>query len=653
MNRLALLLLAVFLTQSHLYSASSRPSESEIEETVPTYSVVEPASEIVDTLHEPEVEEDKELELTRKEKTLVQQLEDYRLSSHLFLSGVPSEYGEFIELSSPENKLVTLTPKVVIKGKNAFLSPTYINSTPVRLRGDGNFYYEIEVPNYGKQTIYVTFTTPDSHYFTLERKVLRLFPPPDIDNFSLNRREFVFFFNTNFIYNPDRVRKLSDPFTRADLAYFIGQLKGVSKQIESSSQFEDVPEDLWVSPFVSYVVKERVMSEYPDGLFRPNNQVNKSEYLMTMVRTLNLALDQSVGNLPYKDVDLTHWSAKFIRTALKEGLIAPDSQLQPEKPMTLADFIVLAQRIEGVQDALDSLASFEEGFHFEENEESLMFYQPILLSLQEQREKLETLKKVEITSPKLKSVVFDESVTFSGVIFPPAPVTIGDTVVTPNVIGEFSYVVPVESGKNIIDVTLESGVQRYEIYRLTSYSDLEGHWLEGTAAQLKFLNITDKDDTFRPKEAVSRADFLIWVSRAMKWSVPSTFFVTTPVDVDASDPYYPIIMLALEKNIMSLNEEGLFRPDETLNKAEALTAIVRLLEDEEIESQYSDPFPFWDVSKRHWARQTVLKGLQYGLISPSHHFYPKKEINRSELAAIISKLPKVQAEIEALSASHD
>lgn len=651
MKPLHLLFLAIFLTQSSLLAAASRPSETEAPEQVPTYSVVE----TVDVQPEPEsdVTDVVDLELTRKEKTLVQQLEEYRLGSALFVADVPTDYKEFIELSSPENKLVTLTPKVVIKGKNAFLSPTFINSTPVRLRGDGQFYYEIEVPNYGKQTINVSFTTPDGHYFTVERKVLRLFPPPDIDNYSLNRREYVFFFNTQFIYNPDRVRKLTDTFTRADLAYFIGQLKGVGKQLESTSQFEDVPEDLWVSPYVSYVVKERVMSEYPDGLFRPNNQVNKSEYIMTMVRTLNLPLDQGTGSLPFKDVDLTHWSAKFIRTALKEGLIAPDSELNPEKPMTLAEFIELAQRIKEVQATLESLASFEEGFHFEENEDSLMFYQPILLSLQEQREKLETLKKVEITSPKLKSVVFDETVTFTGLIFPPAPVTIGDTVVTPNVIGEFSYTTPVEPGKNVIDVTLESGTKRYEIHRLTSYEDLKGHWLEATAAQLKFLNITDKDDTFRPKEAVSRAEFLIWVSRAMKWSIPSTFFATEPQDVDPSDPYYPIIMVALEQNIMSLDAEDNFRPDETLNKAEALTAIIRLLEGESIENQYSEPFPFWDVSKRHWARETVLKGLSFGLISPSHHFYPKKEINRAELAAIISKLPTVQSQLDSLSATND
>jgi hypothetical protein len=653
MTRLNLFLLAILLLQTSLYSASSRPSEVEVVETVPTASVLGSPATSTDDVSEVLLEEDVELELTRKEKTLVQKLEDFRLSSQLFLSEVPSEYADFISLSSPENRLVTLTPKVVIKGKNEFLSPTYINSTPVRLRGDGQFYYEIEVPNYGKQTIYITFTTPDSRYFTLERKVLRLFPPPDIDNYSLNRREFVFFFNTPYIYNPDRVRKLSDPFTRADLAYFIGQLKGVGKQLEAQSQFEDVPEELWVSPYVSYVVKERVMSEYPDGLFRPSNQVNKSEYLMTMVRTLNLPLDQSVTNLPFKDVDLTHWSAKFIRTALKEGLVAPDSQLQPEKPMTLAEFIQLAQRIKEVQVSLESLASFDEGFHFEENEESLMFYQPILLSLQELNEKLETLKKVEVTAPELRSVVFDETVTFSGIIFPPAPITIGDTVVTPNVVGEFHYTLPVEAGKNVVDVTTESGTQRYEIHRLTSYTDLEGHWLEATAAQLKFLNITDKDETFRPKESVSRADFLIWVSRAMQWSIPSTFFATPPEDVDESDPYYPIIMLALEQNIMSLDAEGQFRPDETLNKAEALTAIVRLLQDVQLQSQYDEPFPFWDVPKRHWARGTVAKGLEYGLISPSHHFYPKKDLNRAELAAILAKLPAVQLQLEALSAPND
>ena len=45
--------------------------------------------------------------------------------------------------------------------------------------------------------------------------------------------------------------------------------------------FDDVPLDHWANDAIRYVTEKRIMGEFPDGTFRPEQQMIKLELLLT------------------------------------------------------------------------------------------------------------------------------------------------------------------------------------------------------------------------------------------------------------------------------------------------------------------------------------------------------------------------------------
>ncbi len=575
-------------------------------------------------------------------------LEKYHVGESLYHDEIPKSYAPFIHLDSPATNFFTVKSTYEVKGKNDFLTPVFFNGTSLRLRSDGQFYLEEDIFSYNKHPIFLSVLTPDNHIFTLRRYYQRFFSPPDINNYSLNRQSYVYFFNTHFMYNPDRTRKLSDPFTRADLAYFIGQFKGLSPEADETSNFEDVPAEFWGTSYINFVVNNRIMSEFPDGLFRPQSQVNKTEYIMTLVRTLEFELEKSLTNLPYTDVDGKHWSAKFIRTALREGLILSDSKLFPETLLNVADFIELVIKIEAVHESVRNLLDLSTDID-SISQMPVDMARRLLLQLEEQAIRLEAMRGVRFDSPLSSDVIFGESVIFEGAVFPPEPFDIAGISVTPNPLGAFSAAVPLEEGSNSIIIDVQDQSFDFELFRLSSYDDLSGHWLEATAAKLKYLKITENQPDFYPNEHVSRFEFLLWLSRALEWPLVNVDGFQAPQDIKLSDPYFPVIMMALKENIMSLDEEGNFNSEAPISRAESISVLMRAVDLSQEDIVHTEEFPFWDIENSHWVRPTLVNALSYGIVTPGHNFNPQNMISRAEVAAMFSQIPVLTRRMSRIS----
>jgi len=78
---------------------------------------------------------------------------------------------------------------------------------------------------------------------------------------------------------------------------------------------------------------------------------------------------------------------------------------------------------------------------------------------------------------------------------------------------------------------------------------------------------------------------------------------------------------------------GLFRPNDTINRAEFVTMVVKMLELE----QANVVLPYEDVEKAHWAYRFVMTAYQNGLIAEKETFGANDIMTRSEMATIIAK----------------
>ena len=238
---------------------------------------------------------------------------------------------EYLAVFNPEINQFAFDSRIQVKGVNRYRTEVFVNGKPVRVRSDGRFFYDLDLVKAGKQNVYVTFRLPDSQLYTVRRKVNRLNSPAEMAKFPNSRQDIILFYNSDFYRSH---RSLSSDLTRADLAHFFAVLFNVD------------PKNA-----IKHALDRRYMSEFPDGSFRPDANVKRIEYVVTLVNALQLKPDVSgPGN----------WTEKFIRTAQKNNLISDLGD--PNKDLTVAEFIGFVSRLPQYKEKLSYGLSFDRGF---------------------------------------------------------------------------------------------------------------------------------------------------------------------------------------------------------------------------------------------------------------------------------------------------
>lgn len=98
-------------------------------------------------------------------------------------------------------------------------------------------------------------------------------------------------------------------------------------------QFKDVTRDTSLSTEIHYLVDEKIIAGYPDGMFRPNEQLKKMHVATMLVKALNLPLT-NLQNPGYKDVPATHPYYKQIAAGYTAGLFSKADYFYPESSIS-------------------------------------------------------------------------------------------------------------------------------------------------------------------------------------------------------------------------------------------------------------------------------------------------------------------------------
>ncbi|MDI7250856.1 MAG: S-layer homology domain-containing protein, partial [Bacillota bacterium] len=97
----------------------------------------------------------------------------------------------------------------------------------------------------------------------------------------------------------------------------------------------------WSEPEVRAMVALEVISGFPDGTFRPEDEVTREQFLKLMVSCLGWLLPGagvSASDAPqvFADVPRGRWSFPYVAAAVDRGVIdlSPDGLFHPERPVT-------------------------------------------------------------------------------------------------------------------------------------------------------------------------------------------------------------------------------------------------------------------------------------------------------------------------------
>ncbi len=137
----------------------------------------------------------------------------------------------------------------------------------------------------------------------------------------------------------------------------------------------------------------------------------------------------------------------------------------------------------------------------------------------------------------------------------------------------------------------------------STFSDVPSHWAESYIDTVSALNIIDgyDDKTFRPDNNITRAEFAKIIAVFIQTDIPNKSARFTDTKTHWSERY---IAFLSEKDIIKGYDDYTFRPDTFITRAEAITAINRVV------SRNCAPdirIDFKDIEKSHWAYNEILQ----------------------------------------------
>jgi rare lipoprotein A len=151
-----------------------------------------------------------------------------------------------------------------------------------------------------------------------------------------------------------------------------------------------------------------------------------------------------------------------------------------------------------------------------------------------------------------------------------------------------------------------------------------------------------EDGKFRPDQKITRAEALSIILKnfhSLETMQQTTATIDFP-DVGSEDWFSDLVDFAVEKNIITGFDDGLFRPHENITRAQALAIILRTKEP----ANENAPENFSDVEQSAWYAPYFLK-VKEAHIMPTNkrsQIFPDAEITRGELAELIYKFIKHQ-----------
>lgn len=118
-------------------------------------------------------------------------------------------------------------------------------------------------------------------------------------------------------------------------------------------------------------------------------------------------------------------------------------------------------------------------------------------------------------------------------------------------------------------------------------------------------------------------------------------------DTGVGDKNYLAIKYLKEKGLVDGYEDGTFKPDQEINRAEALKVLFKAING--IEKQNPAAFSFTDVKSDDWFYEFVVKAWNNYLIQgyPDGLFHPERTINRAESLKIILQQESKDIDIQA------
>jgi hypothetical protein len=182
---------------------------------------------------------------------------------------------------------------------------------------------------------------------------------------------------------------------------------------------------------------------------------------------------------------------------------------------------------------------------------------------------------------------------------------------------------------------------------VVEFKDTTSHWSEKTINIFVKLGVVNgyPDGSFHPEGSVTRAEFATIIAKVFDLSNTGTGKTLS----DAKSHWASSSIAALTENgIISGYDDGTFKPDREISRAEIISIISKILNFKAI-SGATTPAAFTDIDGS-WNKDQIEAAASAGIISGhgNGHFDPNKQSSRAEALTIILHSLKANPELGTL-----
>jgi hypothetical protein len=186
------------------------------------------------------------------------------------------------------------------------------------------------------------------------------------------------------------------------------------------------------------------------------------------------------------------------------------------------------------------------------------------------------------------------------------------------------------------------------IWNPKTFEDVNTHWSKVDVNDLasRLIIQGSSDDQFSPDRSITRAEFTTIMLRALGLHSPKDSQNISFYDISQADWYAQDVRTAVSYGLISGYDDGSFKPNGQITRAEAMVIIDRAMSIVQLEkvktaassiellSSFSDESTISD-----WARQAIASAVKQGIAQGvDNKLAPSENITRAQTAAMIRRM---------------
>ena len=145
-----------------------------------------------------------------------------------------------------------------------------------------------------------------------------------------------------------------------------------------------------------------------------------------------------------------------------------------------------------------------------------------------------------------------------------------------------------------------------------AFSDTTEHWANNVIEEMSNYKIINgyEDNTFRPDEIMTRAEFVTVVNRILALQDESSKYIP---DINRTDWFYSEIRKAVKVGIIQGNADGYIFPNDEITREEAIVILTRAFKLNQTTRKAKD---FSDLSEiSEWAETEIHSAIIQGILT--------------------------------------